>query len=82
MIEVFYAKSSHVASVPLQERKIINDEWNINLCLPNESALTAPTLNYLEANRIQLVIQAPYFPGLAPCGFFLFLKVMQQLKGK
>ena len=34
MIAVFFPKSGHVTSVPLQERKIVNAEWYINICLP------------------------------------------------
>ena len=30
----------------------------------------AVTLDYLEANRVQLVIQTPYSPGIAPRDFF------------
>ena len=33
-IEAFFAKSGHVASVPLRERKTVTDEWYINICLP------------------------------------------------
>ena len=33
------------------------------------------TLDYLEANRDQLVTQTPYSRGLAPCNFFLFPQV-------
>ena len=36
--------------------------------------IAVATLDYLEANRVELVIQAPYSPGSAPCDFFLFLK--------
>ena len=74
----------------LQERKMVNAEWYVNLCpskvfeawsarrpnngtrglLPhhdNVSAHTAATaLNYLEANRVQLVTQTPVFPGFSP----------------
>ena len=34
MIVVFFAKSSPTASVPLQERKTLNVERYINICLP------------------------------------------------
>nr|KAG5702476.1 hypothetical protein BaRGS_015108 [Batillaria attramentaria] len=34
MIAVFFAKSGHVATVPLLERKTVNAEWYINTCLP------------------------------------------------
>ena len=34
MIAVFFAKSGHVATVPLLERKTVNAEWNINTCPP------------------------------------------------
>ena len=48
-----------------------------------ESAPTATaTVDYLEATRVQLVSQSPYSPGLAPCEFFLFPPVKQQLKKK
>ena len=33
----------------------------------------AATLDYQEANRVQLVTQTPFLPGLAPCDFFLIL---------
>ena len=33
MIVVFFAKSSHVAFVPLQERKTVNAEWYVNIGL-------------------------------------------------
>nr|KAG5699743.1 hypothetical protein BaRGS_014159 [Batillaria attramentaria] len=50
MIAVFFAKSGHVATVPLLERKTVNAEWYINTCLPKRyeknfhavSMLTAP----------------------------------------
>ena len=83
MIAVFFAKSSHVAFVPVQERKTVKVEWHINTCLPKFSRLgvhtvqtTAPadccsttttqvpninvaTLDYLEANHVQLVTLTP-----------------------
>ena len=31
---VFFAKFGHVTSVPLQERKTVQAEWYINICLP------------------------------------------------
>ena len=34
MIAVFFAKSDHVTSTPLQESKTVNAEWYINICLP------------------------------------------------
>ena len=34
MIAVFFSKSGHVVTVPLQERKTVNAEWYINTCLP------------------------------------------------
>ena len=42
----------------------------------------ATTLDYLEANRTQLVTQTPFFLGLAPCDFFLSPQVKWHLKGK
>ena len=87
MIAVFLAKSSHVASVPLQERKTVNAGRYVNTCLPkvleawnarrsnngtrglllyhdNASAhAAAATLDYLEANGVQLVTQTPYSLG-------------------
>ena len=100
MIAVFFTKSSHVASVLLQET--INTELHVNICLPkvfkawsfrhphsgirghdNAGVHTASTiLDYLEANRVQLITQTPYYPGLAPCDFSLFPQGKQQLKGK
>ena len=94
MIAVFFAKSGHVASFPIQERKTVNAEWYTNICLPkvfeawsarrpnngtrsrllhhdNASAHTAvATLDYPEADRVQLVTQTPYSSGLASCVFF------------
>ena len=93
MSAIFFAKSGHMASVPRQERKIVNVEWHVNICWPkvfeggdlvqttgpaallphhdNANAHTAAaTLDYLEANRVQLVTQTPYSPGIAPCDFF------------
>ena len=43
---------------------------------------TAASLDYLEANCIQLVTQIPYTPGFAAWDFFLFPQVKQQLMGK
>ena len=87
VIAVFFAKSGHVASAPLQERKTVKAEWYINVCVPsvfeawsarrlnngtrgllphhdNASAHTAAgTLDYLEANHVQLVTHTPYSPG-------------------
>lgn len=34
MIAVFFTKSGHIASVPLEERKTVNSEWYITTCLP------------------------------------------------
>ena len=34
MIAVFFAKSDHAAPVSFQERKTVNAEWYINICLP------------------------------------------------
>ena len=34
MIAVFFAESGHVASVPFLERKRVNAEWYIDICLP------------------------------------------------
>ena len=34
MIAVFFSKSGHVATVPLEERRTVNAEWYINICLP------------------------------------------------
>ena len=34
MTAVFFTKSGRVASVPAQERKTINGDWYINICLP------------------------------------------------
>ena len=106
MIVVFFAKSSHVAFVPLQERKTVNAGRYVNTCLPKvleawnarrsnngtrgllllhdhaSAHIATATLDYLEANRVQLVTQTPYSPGLAPCDFFLFPQVKRQLKGK
>ena len=106
IIAVFFAKSGHVPPAQLQDRKTINADWYISICLPkifeawtarrqnngtrclllhhyNASAHTAAaTPVCLEANCFQLVTQTPYFPGLAPCDFFLFPQVKQQLKGK
>ena len=107
MIAVFFAKSGHVASVWLQERKIVKTKSCINICLPKvfeawdachpnngtHSLLlhhdikkcpqrATPTLDYLEANCNQLFTQILHSPGLAPCDFFLFPQVKQQLKGK
>ena len=60
MIAVFLAKSGHVTSVPLQERKTVNAEWYINFCLPKVfeawcAHTVAATLAYLEENHVQLV---------------------------
>ena len=46
------------------------------------SHISTAALDYLEANRGQLITQTPYSPGLAPCDFFLFPQVKQQSKGK
>ena len=44
----------------------------------NASARIAATaVDYLEANRVQLVTQTPYPPGLTPFDFFLFPLVKQ-----
>ena len=43
---------------------------------------TAATLDYTEANGVQLVTQTPYSPDLVPCDFVPFPQVKQQLKGK
>ena len=49
----------------------------------NASAHTsAITLDYMETNRIQLVTQTLYSPGLAPWVFFLLTQMKQLLKGK
>ena len=42
----------------------------------------AATLDYLEANGVQLVTQTPHSAVLAPCVCCLFPQVKQQLKGK
>ena len=34
MTAVFFAKSVHVTSAPFQEKKTVNAEWHINICLP------------------------------------------------
>ena len=34
MIAVFFAKSGHVATIPLVERKTVTADWYINTCLP------------------------------------------------
>ena len=90
IIAVFFAKSGHVPPAQLQDRKTINADWYISICLPkifeawtarrqnngtrclllhhdNASAHTAAaTLDYLEANRIQLVTKTTFSPGLRP----------------
>ena len=71
----------------------VSEAWSA--CCPNNSThclllhydntsahTTTTTQDYLETNCIQLVIQTPYSPVLAPCDFFLFRQVKQQLKRK
>ena len=49
----------------------------------NASAHTAVrTLDFLEAEGVQLLPHPPYSPDLAPCDFFLFPKVKTMLKGR
>ena len=40
------------------------------------------TLDFLEAEVVQLLPHPPYSPDLAPCDFFLFPKVKSMLKGR
>ena len=48
----------------------------------NASAHTAAaTLDFLAENGVQLVSHPPYSPDLAPCDFFLFPLVKNQLRG-
>ena len=46
------------------------------------SDTAAVTLDFLDANDVQLVIHPPYSPDLAFCDWFLFPSVKRQLKGK
>ena len=59
---------------------------NNDLLLHHDNAIAhtaTATLDYLEANRVQLVTQTLYFLCLAfTCDFFLFPQVKQHLKGK
>ena len=43
---------------------------------------TAVTLDFLAASDVQLVMNSPHSPDLAPCDWFLFLSVKWQLKGQ
>ena len=94
MIAVFFAKSGHVASFPLQKFKTVNAEWCTDICLPkvfeawsarrpnngtrslllhHDNASTrsaAATLDYPEADRVQVVTQTPYSSDLASCDYF------------
>ena len=46
------------------------------------SHTAAETLDFLEAEGVQLVTHPPYSPDLAPCDFWLFPKVKEQLRGR
>ena len=73
MIAAFLAKSGHVASVPLQERKTVNTEWYINTFMPKvfetwsarrpntgtRGLLPLTTAATLEENLVQMVTHPP-----------------------
>ncbi|PAA80943.1 hypothetical protein BOX15_Mlig017865g3 [Macrostomum lignano] len=40
------------------------------------------TFAFLEQNGVKLLSHPPYSPDLAPCSFFLFLTVKQQIRGQ
>ena len=49
----------------------------------NASAHTAAaTLDFLATENVQLVTHPPYSPDLAPCDFWLFPKVKEELRGR
>ena len=37
---------------------------------------------YLKQERVRLLPHPPYSPDLAPCDFFLFLKIKKELAGR
>ena len=38
--------------------------------------------DYLQNERVKLLPHPPHNPGLAPCDFFLFLRIKKELEGK
>jgi hypothetical protein len=40
-----------------------------------------PIRTFFAKHNISLVLQAPYSPGMAPCDYWLFLRLKTQLKG-
>ena len=81
MIAVFFAKSGHVTSTPLQKRKTVNAEWYINIGLPkvfeawtarrpneqsrSEELRTQKLKSHLVRTRTLKVL--PLKPGVGQC---------------
>ena len=43
--------------------------------------MTLGIREFLAKNNIAVLVQPPYFPDLDPCGFFLFPKLKEVIKG-
>jgi len=67
----------------LRNQRLRTGTRGILLHHDNASAHTAAaTLDFLAAENVQLVTHPPYSPDLAPCDFWLFPKVKEQLRGR
>jgi len=48
----------------------------------DQSHTSVLTQQFLEKNKMALILHPPYFPDLALCDFFLFPKIILKLKGR
>lgn len=67
----------------IQQQRPKSGHRGILLHHDNASAHTAAeTVEFLTGEGVQLVTHPPYSPDLAPCDFWLFPKVKEQLRGR
>ncbi|CAF0977466.1 unnamed protein product [Didymodactylos carnosus] len=76
MVAIFFMKSGLIKSIPFER----DETTGLRGLILHDA--TARTINEsLADNRVEPYRNPPYSPDLRPCGFFLFAKLKNQLRG-
>ncbi|CAH1993667.1 unnamed protein product [Acanthoscelides obtectus] len=96
MVATFVSKTGHIATIPLNEQRIVTADWYTTICLPknhperriilhqdNARSRTAQkTRQYLTEENVELLNHPPYSTDLSPNDFFTFPKIKKGLRGQ
>ncbi|KAI6656241.1 Mariner transposase [Oopsacas minuta] len=86
MWAIFFRRSEFVEGIALEDRKTVTADWYTTICLLKVFSVIERqplrTREFLQNHRIGTLPHPPYSPDLAPCDFWLFPKLKDQLRGR